>query len=173
VSGFLRQRRKDAVSHGLPGGHAERPPEAGGGLSAGETRFTVTDVDDGLYEYLDEELYAFNTEVTGYRDVQPLRVAARDDGGALLAGLCGQTWGGCGYIDLIWVRADFRRSGLGRQVLEAGENEIRRRGCDQVGLYTYSFQAPAFYIKAGYSECGRRSAFPQGHDQIHFVKRLS
>ena len=38
-------------------------------------------------------------------------------------------------------------------------------------MSTYSFQAPAFYVRAGYIECGRRSAFPHGHDQILFVKR--
>ena len=31
----------------------------------------------------------------------------------------------------------------------------------------------AFYIRAGYIECGRRSAFPHDHDQILFVKRLT
>jgi GNAT superfamily N-acetyltransferase len=173
LSGILRQGRKDPASDKLPGGDAEIPPEGGENLNTGEARFIVTDVDDGLYDYLEEELYAFNTEVTGHRDIQLLRVAARDDDGALVAGLSGLTWGGCGYIHLMWVRADFRRTGLGTQVLEAGENEIRRRGCDQIALCTHSFQAPGFYIKAGYSEYGRISAFPHGHEQIHFVKRLS
>jgi GNAT superfamily N-acetyltransferase len=131
----------------------------------------VSDRGDGLSERIDAELCAFNAEMTGYQDLQPLRVAAWD-GGDLLAGLCGSTWGGCGYIELLWVRADYRRRGLGARLLEAGESEIRRRGCDQVALSTYSFQAPAFYIRAGYIECGRRSAFPHGHDQILFMKRL-
>jgi GNAT superfamily N-acetyltransferase len=132
----------------------------------------VGDRGDGLSERIDAELCAFNAEVTGHDDLQPVRVAAWD-GDDLLAGLCGSTWGGCGYIDLLWVRADYRRRGLGARLLEAGESEIRRRGCDQVALSTYSFQAPAFYIRAGYIECGRRPAFPHGHDQILFMKRLS
>jgi ribosomal protein S18 acetylase RimI-like enzyme len=132
----------------------------------------VSDLDDGLSERIDAELVAFNSEVTGHQDLQFLRVAVWDSGD-LLAGLCGATWGGCGFIDLIWVRADCRRRGLGTRLLDAGEKEIRRRGCDQVGLSTYSFQAAAFYVRAGYIECGRRFAFPHGHDQILFVKRLS
>jgi len=137
-----------------------------------EVSFVVSDRDDGLGERIDAELGAFNLEMTGHRDLRPLRVAVWN-GGDLVAGLCGLTWGGCGYIDSIWVRADYRRRGLGTRLLSTGEKEIRRRGCDQVALCTYSFQAPAFYIRAGYIECGRRSAFPHGHDQILFVKRLN
>ena len=73
----------------------------------------ISDIDNGLSERIDRELCAFNEEVTGHRDFQLLRIEAREDDGGLLAGLAGTTWGGCGYIELIWVRADRRRSGLG------------------------------------------------------------
>ncbi len=132
----------------------------------------VSDRDDGLSERIDDELAAFNSEMTGHRDLQLLRVAVWD-GGDLLAGLCGATWGGCGFIDLIWVRADCRRRGLGTRLLEAGEKENPPTGGDQVALSTYTFQAAAFYARAGYIECGRRFEFPHGHDQILFVKRLT
>jgi ribosomal protein S18 acetylase RimI-like enzyme len=90
----------------------------------------------------------------------------------LRAGLFGWTWGGCGYIDLLWVREDCRGSGLGTRLLVAAEEEIRRRGCEQVALSTHSFQAPGFYARFGYQECGRTPAYPRGHDQIHLVKRF-
>jgi len=88
-------------------------------------------------------------------------------------GLFGWTWGGCGYIDLLWVRSDLRGSGLGARLLATAEEEIARRGCDQVALSTHSFQAPGFYARFGYQECGRTPAYPHGHDHIHLVKRLS
>ena len=149
------------------------PVRPGGEPKTGKVAFVVSDVDDGLNERLDQELFDFNIEVTGHRDVRPLRAAVREDDGDLLAGLSGCTWGGCGYIDLVWVRDDHRKGGLGSRLLAAAEEEIRRRGCDQVALSTYSFQAPGFYLQAGYDECGRRSDNPHGHDQIHLVKRLS
>ena len=39
-------------------------------------------------------------------------------------------------------------------------------------LSTHSFQAPGFYARFGYQECGRMPAYPRGYDQIHLVKQL-
>ncbi|HYB85951.1 MAG TPA: GNAT family N-acetyltransferase [Streptosporangiaceae bacterium] len=138
-----------------------------------EPVLVVGDADDGLRERLDAEISAFNVAATGQDDGRPLSIAVRGDDGDLCAGLSGWTWGRCGYIEFFWVRADRRRSGLGRRMLAAAEQEIRLRGCDQVALSTHSFQAPGFYARFGYRECGRTPAYPRGHEQIHLVKRLT
>ena len=137
-----------------------------------EVRFAVGDADAGLRERLDEEISAFNAAVTGHHDGRMLSVAVRGDGGDLRAGLYGWTWGGCGYIELLWVREDQRGGGLGTRLPAAAETEIRRRGCDRVALSTHSFQAPDFYARLGYTECGRTPGYPRGHDDIHLVKQL-
>ena len=41
-----------------------------------------------------------------------------------------------------------------------------------MALSTHSFQAPGFYARFGYQECGGTPAYPRGYDQIHLVKRL-
>jgi GNAT superfamily N-acetyltransferase len=138
-----------------------------------EVRFAVGDADAGLAERLDKEISEFNAAVTGHHDGRLLSVAARGDGGDLQAGLYGWTWGGCGYIELLWVRDDQRGHGLGARLLATAEDEIRRRGCDRVALSTHSFQAPRFYARFGYTECGRTPGYPRGHDDIHLVKRFS
>jgi hypothetical protein len=78
-----------------------------------EVRFVVGDADAGLREYLDEKISAFNTAVTGYHDGRLLSVIVRGNGGDLCAGLYGWTWGGCGYIDLLWVQDGQHGNGLG------------------------------------------------------------
>jgi GNAT superfamily N-acetyltransferase len=103
-----------------------------------ELRFAVGDADADLAERLDKEISAFNAAATGHHDGRMLSVAVRGDGGDLRAGLYGWTWGGCGYIDLLWVRDDQRGRGLGAGLLAAAEAEIRRRGCDRVALSTHS-----------------------------------
>ena len=138
----------------------------------GEVGLVVSDAGDGLRARLDEEINSFNAGVTGWTDGRLLSISARGHGGDLRAGLFGWTWGGCGYIDLLWVREDCRGSGLGTRLLATAEEEITRRGCDQVALSTHSFQAPGFYARFGYTECGRTPGYPRGHDQIHLVKRL-
>ena len=133
----------------------------------------VSRADHGLRERLDAEIIKFNEAATGYADGTLLCIAARGTGSELRGGLYGWTWGGCGYIDLLWVREDQRGAGLGRRLLAAAEQEIRDRGCDQVALCTHSFQAPGFYARHGYRECGRIPAYPHGHHQIQLVKHLS
>jgi GNAT superfamily N-acetyltransferase len=138
----------------------------------GEVALVVGDIDNGLRERLETEINAFNVAATGYADGAVLNIAARGDGGQLCGGLSGWTWGGCGFIEFLWVRGDHRGSGLGARLLAAAEQEARRRGCDQVALSTHSFQAPGFYARFGYHECGRTPAYPRGYDQIHLVKQL-
>jgi ribosomal protein S18 acetylase RimI-like enzyme len=138
-----------------------------------EVALMVSDADDGLRECLDEEIYAFNAAATGHADGRLLSIAVRGDGGGLRAGLSGWTWGGCGYVEFLWVRPGDRGSGLGARLLAAAEQEMRRRGCDQVVLSTHSFQAPGFYARLGYTECGRAPGYPRGYDQIHLVKQFS
>ena len=137
-----------------------------------EARIAVGDADAGLAERLDKEISAFNAAAAGHHDARMLSVAVHGDDGDLRAGLYGWTWGGCGYIELFWVREDERGHGLGARVLAAAEAEIVRRGCDRVALSTHSFQAPGFYARFGYTECGRTPGYPHGHDDNHLVKQL-
>ena len=141
-------------------------------VNVDEVTLVAGEGDRDLRERLDQEIIAFNLAATGYHDARLLSIAARGDSGDLRAGLSGWTWGGCGYIELLWVRDDQRGTGLGARLLAAAEAEIRRRGCDRVTLDTHSFQAPGFYARFGYIECGRTPGYPNGHDHIHLVKRL-
>ncbi len=43
---------------------------------------------------------------------------------------------------------------------------------EYVALNTHSFQAPGFYTRFGYRECGRTPGYPHGHDDIHLLKLL-
>ncbi len=138
-----------------------------------DEQFVVGDVDDGLSAELDEKIYRFNGDATGIRDGRWLRIAVRGSDGELEAGLSGWTWGGSGYVDLFWVRTDRRGDGLGSRLLAAAEEEARRRGCSQMALSTHTFQAPAFYMRRGYVECGVTPNYPQGHAQVHLVKPLA
>jgi N-acetylglutamate synthase-like GNAT family acetyltransferase len=88
--------------------------------------------------------------VTGITDGEWLAIFERDEGDRIVAGICGNTWGGCLEIRQCWVEQSWRHQGLGTSLLRAAEQEARRRGCQQIFLTTFSFQAPAFYAKHGF-----------------------
>ena len=125
-----------------------------------------------LRDELDGRIHSLNVQTTGIDDGKALRFAYRA-GNDLLAGLAGWTWGGSGYIEFLWVREDMRGQGLESSLLISAEDEAVSRGCHQMLLSTHTFQAPGMYAHRGYTEYGKISNYPQGHAQMHLVKRLA
>jgi ribosomal protein S18 acetylase RimI-like enzyme len=123
-------------------------------------------------QFLADHLYAYNVEQTGYDDGKYLTLWVKSSMGERLAGLYGWTWGGSCYIQDLWVHKDFRGQGYGTQLLHAAEHEARTRGCHQVVLDSYSFQAPAFYQKHGYEVFAILEDHPRHHRNYYLRKRL-
>ncbi|NJP35614.1 GNAT family N-acetyltransferase [Micromonospora thermarum] len=132
----------------------------------------VLGADKELEERLSAELTAFNNRATGAADEADLSVRVTDADGGLVAGLTGWSWGDCAGINMVWVRADRRSEGWGGRLLRAAEEEARRRGCTQMSVSSFSFQAPEFYRRHGYLDTGRREGIPGGHVDHHFWKSL-
>ncbi|GIE88541.1 GNAT family N-acetyltransferase [Actinoplanes regularis] len=128
--------------------------------------------DPGLRQLLSDELDRINEAAIASDDETQLSIRALGDDGALIGGIVGYTWGGCGGIESLWLSREHRGQGLGARLLAAAEAEIRRRGCDRVVLSTMSFQAPGFYLKCGYEEVGRLPGMPGGTTKHFFSKRL-
>ena len=123
-------------------------------------------------QYLEDRIYEFNSSVTGITDGEWLAIFVRDDAGRVVAGICGNTWGGCCEIRQFWVEESKRGRGLGTKLLAAAEHEARRRGCTQVFLMTFTFQAPAFYAKHGFETLASVDDYPRGHQNLLMGKRL-
>ena len=117
-------------------------------------------------------LREFNFDRTGQRG-QSVSVFVRNDEGQIIGGTHGWTAFGCLHIDVLWLREDIRRKGLGRQVLEAAEAEARTRGCKIAKLETFSFQAPEFYKKNGYTVFAELDQVAGGHRWYFLKKNLS
>ena len=126
----------------------------------------------GEVQYLEDRLYEFNSAATGITDGEWLSIFVRDDDYRIVAGICGNTWGGCAEIRQFWVEEARRKQGLGTRLLAAAEEEARRRGCRQMLLMTFSFQAPAFYGKHGFEVVAVMDDHPHGHKNLLLRKRL-
>jgi GNAT superfamily N-acetyltransferase len=136
-------------------------------------RLTVGGKDAELDARLDAELTAYNLATSGVHEQAEFTVKIDDDAGDLVAGLSGWTWGTCAGIALVWVREDRRAQGAGARLLDAAERVARERGCTQIIVSSFTFQAPGFYARHGYVETGRTEGLPlEGAADVHLTKRL-
>ncbi|KQY51613.1 MULTISPECIES: GNAT family N-acetyltransferase [unclassified Nocardioides] len=130
--------------------------------------------DGSLDERLDAGLTEFNRAATpGVPDAEEFTVAVKDADGELAAGVSGWTWGTAAGIGMTWVRDDVRRDGWGGRLLDEAEQVARDRGCVQMLVSSFTFQAPGFYESRGYVEFARTEGIPTaGSADVHFRKSL-
>ena len=114
----------------------------------------------------------YNVEKTGADDGQWLAIFLRDAQQTICAGLEGWTWCASCHIRTVWVHEDLRGQGIGTKLLQAAEQEARRRGCQQMALSSFSFQAPGFYQKLGYEVFAVLDEHPRSHQHYYLRKWL-
>ena len=90
----------------------------------------------------------------------------------ILGGVIGATYWAWFYINLMWIKEDFRGRGFGHRLLVQAEALARQRGARNAYLDTFSFQAPDFYKKHGYQVFGELKEFPPGHQRYFLKKEL-
>ena len=134
----------------------------------------VTDQDNAEAERtIETGLAEYNRGMAGYIDTRPLSAYVRDTAsGQMIGGLVGRTSLGLFFIDLIFLPKELRGNRLGSEIMEAAEDEARKRGCTSAVLYTITFQAPGFYERQGYRVLGRIECPPPGHTRIFMTKAL-
>ena len=117
-------------------------------------------------------LLAANEAAVGPSGRAALAVLVRDPAGTVVGGLWGRSGYGHLFVELLAMGAA-RGHGLGRQVMALAEAEARRRNLQGIWLDTFTFQAEGFYKKLGFTEFGRITGYPPGHDRIFLIKRLN
>lgn len=105
---------------------------------------------------LGRKLRQYNYDFVGeYPEQKHIWLNARDGHGRLLGGLRGFVFLYWLNIDVLFVEADARNSGLGRRLLAEAERQAIEIGATNVRLETFQWQAAAFYLKCGYKEYAR------------------
>ena len=123
-------------------------------------------------EFIRESLAKFNDERVGADGHTPLNIVEYDEDGNIIGGILGGTYWGWMYVDILWVREDHRKNGIGSRLLAEAEKEAVRRGCHHVHLDTMSWQAPDFYKKHGYEVIGILPDIPDGNQKFLLMKAL-
>ena len=117
-------------------------------------------------------LLAFNEARLGPSGEQPVKFVVRDSEGVVLGGILGHTRWHWLYIAKLWVDERARGRGLGTRLMRAAEDLARSRGCTDVSLDTFDYQARPFYEKLGYELFGTLEGYPPGSRQYYLRKRL-
>ncbi|NVZ71805.1 GNAT family N-acetyltransferase [Pseudomonas costantinii] len=118
-------------------------------------------------------LRAYNLSHTGEMAFENVGILLRDPiTQEVVGGLYGQISYGWLFIELLSVPDSMRTQGAGTRLMRAAEEVARQRGCVGIWLDTFSFQAPGFYRKLGFSEVGHIADYPPGHQRYFFQKHL-
>ena len=122
-------------------------------------------------EFLELQIRREASSVMGLGDESDLAIFVRE-GGTVVAGISGWTWGDCCELQNLWVDPNLRGGGLATRLIAAAEAEAVTRGCHQTIHFTYEFQARDLYEKNGYELVGRVKDFPSGTDGLWYRKSL-
>jgi GNAT superfamily N-acetyltransferase len=142
-------------------------------LAPNHTLTLETSPDPAACEAVVRGLTEYNQQQAGDLNHLPLAIFVRDEAGAVVAGLLGDTYWGWLAVNLLWVEAAWRGRGYGRTLLHTAEAEALHRGCANAHLDTLDFQALGFYLKEGYTVFGELHGLPPGHTRYYLQKALS
>ena len=123
-------------------------------------------------KYLDDKLMGFNGDkIKGYA-FKNFLYKMTDESGSIIAGVDCVLGGGWLEIISLWVSQHNRKKKMGERLLRKAEKTAREQACHSSYLYTYSFQARAFYEKNGYKVFGVLENYYKNHSKLYMKKNL-
>lgn len=122
------------------------------------TSATISKVSAGMQAKMANQIEAALLEALAGVNVQSTNTSivliAACGQGQMIGGVTGTTSYGWLLVKTLWVKEDQRGSGLGRQLMQAIEDEAARLECHDAWLDTSNAQARAFYLRLGYGDFG-------------------
>lgn len=95
-----------------------------------------------------------------------------EEEGRLVAALDGEiTVGDIFYLSSLYVEPEYRGQGIGRQLVEAMEQEAAALGARMIRLDSFSYQGEGFYARLGYELVGSYEV-ADGIEERFYLKRL-
>ena len=136
--------------------------------------FEVTDAPPTeALEAIGNGLTAFNAADVGPSERRPLAVlVGGPEAKGQRGGLNGYTGWGWLFVQWLWLPEDLRGRGLAGKLLQAAEDEARRRGCHSAWIDTFNPQARRAYERQGYQAFGELADFPIGRTRVFLKKSL-
>ena len=114
------------------------------------------DPPETAYLQLWEVLKAYNVSQIGDCESKTFAILLRDpDSLAVIGGLWARSLWGSFFVDMLVAPQGLRGQGLGGDLLDQAVAEARARGCGNIWLDTFAFQARPFYEARGFQVFGQ------------------
>lgn len=123
---------------------------------------------DGI---LINRLFKYETEELLHDVPKHISIYLQDENQRIVGGILIWIHSESIYIPTVWIDKDLRKHGFGKKLLQAAEEEGRKRGCKFVTLDA-NFESAPFYIKQGYYIIGEIKSFIFDHTKTYFRKSL-
>lgn len=106
-------------------------------------------------------------------DFQDFGLFIKDEKGEVVGGIDGTSFHGSLVVSNLWVKAAYRKTGMGKRLVEEAENLAKRRGCSFVLISTFDFFGVLpFYKKMGYEVEWTREGYDQGATRYYLKKNV-
>ena len=134
----------------------------------------ITDATKAEQDYIDYNLILFNHTQVSFEKEPPFLSVNRciKEGEEVIGGILTQIYWNVLYIDILWVKEEFRNKGYASALVKDAESIAIKMGCRMSHLDTFDFQAKGLYEKLGYTVFGVLEDCPEGHKQYYMSKKL-
>jgi len=120
-----------------------------------------------------EILKAYNDNaMKGSESFKLLEIVAKNEAGEVIGGLYGYNQRGWLYVDWLVIHEDYRKQGIGADLMKQAEKIALKRNLNKIRLSTFEFQAPDFYKKIGFKVVAIEEGFPEGFKTYYMQKFL-
>ena len=126
------------------------------------------------WEYITSHLAQYNndqSEGLSREPGKPISLVLKD-AQTIVGGISGRTIYMSFLIDYLWIDQAFRGNGHGTRLVREAERLAKETGCVSSQTSTYSFQAPEFYQKLGYTIFGVFERYPNDIKKFYLGKAL-
>ena len=134
---------------------------------------TIIDLNEEQVEDIETRLSAFDQNYITYKATGCIQIGIEENG-KLIAGLdaCITTFKIL-YVSTVFVDEEFRRKGIGAQLIREMEKRALAMGVNTIRLDTFDWQGKEFYEALGYEVVGHYDNDLDGYAEYFFLKRLN
>ena len=133
---------------------------------------TMIDLNEEQIRDIETRLSDFDEKYITYKMSGSIQIGIQE-GEKLIAGLdaC-MTAFKILYVSTVFVDPEYRRKGIGAQLMQEMEKRAAKMGVNTIRLDTFNWQGKEFYEALGYESVGQYENLEDGYSEYFFHKRL-